>query len=141
MLNRKEFRLFEKLLVGFLLGLLVLLLWPAAVSSQSPTAASAINTLCRQVNPESAPGLIAYSSPSIENRIDAADGRKDGPGSNEAVYLTSSPPETSADGKYIRVWFDSLDPNYKLGWIPASTNDKGSLKMGDPAWRADNCAN
>ncbi|MEL7524037.1 MAG: hypothetical protein AAGJ80_20850, partial [Cyanobacteria bacterium J06553_1] len=51
------------------------------------------------VNPVTEPGLIAYFAPNTERRIDAADGSKDGPGAGEAVYLTSSPPEQSADGK------------------------------------------
>lgn len=131
----------KSLLLGCLMSFILLGLGSTAVFSQAASPVSNFNTLCRQVNPVTEPGLIAYFAPNTERRIDATDGSKDGPGSGEAVYLTGNPPEQSADGKFIRVWFDSLDPNYKTGWIATQFNGQGTLKMGDTNWRAANCAN
>lgn len=139
MAYNKGFKRLRRLLGGLLFGLALIALTAAVTVAQSPNSASKLNSLCRQVNPNSTPGFIAYYAPGI-NPIKAADDRKDGPGVNEAVYLTSASPEISADGKYIRVWFSSLDPNYKLGWINKRFGNDDALKMGDARWRGENCS-
>lgn len=139
MLNKQGFKHFSRGLIGFCLVFVILGLGSTVALSQAAPPASQLNSLCRQVNPTSAPGLVAYFSPSTERRISTADGHPDGPGANEAVYLTGPQAEISADGSFIRVWFKSLEPNYKVGWIATKFNNQGSLKLGDNRWRAANC--
>lgn len=136
MVLSKGFKYLKGLLIGLCLGIIILGLTPTAAFAQTSSSASKLKGLCRQVNPSSTPGLVAFFSPNTTSPIKASDGGKDGPGVDEAIYLTSTPPEKSADGKFIRVWFKSLDPNYKLGWIEAKDD---ALKMGDNSWREKNC--
>jgi hypothetical protein len=137
--KRAKFKQFKKVFLGLFLSLLsvgmIVGLSANMAIGQAPAPASALNSLCRQVNPSSTPGLVAYTTPGTTSPMTTTDGRKDGPGANEAAYLTSSPPETSADGNYIRVWFKSIDPNYKVGWI----DKRDALKQGSATWRSSNC--
>jgi hypothetical protein len=138
-----RFKQFKKVFLGLFLSLLsgaiIFGLSATTAFSQTPAPASALTNLCRQANPSSTPGLVAYTTPATTNPMTTADGRRDGPGANEAVYLTSSPPETSADGNYIRVWYKSIDPNYKVGWIAKRFSNGDALKLGSPSWRSSNC--
>jgi hypothetical protein len=140
MSNSKGFRRVKQLIMGLFLGLMVVGLSSTAAFSQAANPASGLSTMCRQVNPGTGSGLVAYSAPNTTNPIKAASGSNDGPEADKAVFLTSSPAETSADGNYIRVWFKSIDPNYKQGWIAKKYSGGDSLKLGNTQWRNSNCA-
>jgi hypothetical protein len=140
MSNSTGFRRVKQLLMGLFLGLMVVSLSSTAAFSQAANPASGLSTLCRQINPATSGGLVAYSAPNATSPIKAASGANDGPEANKAVFLTSSPPETSGDGNYVRVWFKSIDPNYKQGWIAKKFSGGDSLKMGNTQWRNSNCA-
>ncbi len=134
---------FNQLLVGLLIGFVIVSLSATAVFSQAanPTpAATGLSSLCRQVNPSTGTGMVAYSAPNATNPIKAANGANDGPEANKAVFLTSSPAEVSGDGNYIRVWFKSIDPNFKQGWIARKVTNGDSLKLGNTQWRSGNCS-
>ncbi len=137
MTDLKRFKRLNRSLLGLLLGTAMVGLTTTSTMAQPNNS---VNRLCRQINPAASTGLIAYDTPGAANPMSTATGQRDGPGANEAVYLTGSPPEVSADGSYIRVWFKSLDLNYKLGWIALRFNNQDSLKMGTNRWRAENCA-
>jgi hypothetical protein len=146
MFNSKSLRRFKHLLVGLCLGFIVIGLSSTAAFSQAAnptpanTAASGLVSLCRQLNPATGTGMVAYSTPNTTNPIKAANGANDGPEANKAVFLTSSPPENSSDGNYVRVWFKSIDPNFKQGWIARKFSSGDSLKLGTTEWRNSNCA-
>ena len=130
---------FQSLRKWFALCFLSFILLIGLTSQAFSQTASPINQLCRQVNTKSAPGPIAFYAPG-GSPIQASGNRDDGPGSGEAVYLTNSPAELSVDRRYTRVWFKSLDPNYKLGWIATKMSDGDDmLKMGSNRWRANTC--
>ena len=130
---------FSKLLLGIALGVVLLAAAPLAARSQVSSASSSLFNQCRQVNPTAQSGLVAYFAPG-GNAIEVSADQMDGPEGGSAVYLTSSPPEVSSDGKFIRVWFKSIQPNYKQGWIARTFGDNvGSLKMGSNRWRIENC--
>ncbi len=132
---------FKNLLIGLFLGFIVLGLGPTAVFSQAANPTGALTNACRQVNPTTGSGLVAYSAPNNTSPLKALSGENDGPEAGKAVFLTGSPPENSADGQYIRVWFKSIDPNFKQGWIAKKFNSNvDSLKMGDTQWRSRNCS-
>ena len=128
----KSVRHLKRFLLVLSVALTLLVLAPTTAFSQTSNMAA----LCRQANPDSGAGLVAYFSPDDTNPIKANNDSLDGPAAGEAVYLTSSSADKSADGKFIRIWFKSIDPNYKLGWISA---DGEPLKMGPSSWRAENC--
>lgn len=145
--NRKRLKPRHKLLMGLFLGVMLLCLTPTMALPQVPSqrpVSSHLTQVCRKVNRDATNGLIAYQAPGREE-MKTAEREIDGPEANAAVYLTSSPPEVSADGNYVRVWFKSLDPNYKQGWVARRFNNDftntrdDSLKMGSNQWRALNC--
>ncbi len=140
MFDLKWFMYLKKWLTLFFLSLIILVgLTSTEVFSQTFNA-SPLNELCRQVNPASDPGPIAYYAPG-GSPMTTSDGRDDGPAASEAVYLTTYPPEQSADGRFTRVWFDSLEPNFKLGWVATKLrNGDDMLKAGSNIWRANNCS-
>lgn len=134
----RGFNRLSRLLIGLLLGLILMGLSPIVAFSQ---ASGNLGDLCRRVNPAATTGLIAYYAPG-GTLITTSNGETDGPAAGDAVYLTNARPETSADGSYIRIWFDSLEPNFKQGWISQQFNNgrNASLMMGDNRWRMENCA-
>ncbi|MEM7066080.1 MAG: hypothetical protein AAF572_23305 [Cyanobacteria bacterium P01_B01_bin.77] len=101
---------------------------------------ASLNQMCRQVNPKTNPGPIAYYAPG-GTPMRTFNGRDDGPAAGVPIYLTSSPPELSADGKYVRVWFDSRERNFRQGWLEMKLRDGDDmLKMGNSSWRTTQCA-
>lgn len=138
MTNAKWFKRFTRLLVGLLLGFVFLCLVPTSAFSQR---SGSLHEMCRQINTDATSGLVAYYAPG-RNPIETPNGETDGPDAGSAVYLTNYPPEISADGNYVRIWFKSLDPNYKQGWISRrfDGNRFDSLKRGSDRWRILNCA-
>ena len=122
----------KKLLLGISLALILLVILPTT----APVQAAPITGQCRQANPNAGAGLVAFFSSDGTKPITAVDGNKDGPAAGADVYLTAPSAETSANGQFVRVWFKSIDPNFKIGWV-ALEND--ALKMGTSSWRAQNC--
>ncbi|MBE9069326.1 hypothetical protein IQ260_22030 [Leptolyngbya cf. ectocarpi LEGE 11479] len=136
MANKKGVKSLTRWLVPFVLSFIIL---TGLISTSAFAQTSQFNQLCRQVNSKTQPGPIAYYAPG-GLPIRASAGSPDGPAASAPVYLTRSPAELSADGKFVRVWFDSLDPNFKLGWLAMKLRDGDDmLKMGSSRWRTMEC--
>ncbi len=145
MIKNIQIRHFKRWLVVCLVSCTLLLGFNTTEAIAQTSSGSGLNQLCRQINPAAGgAGVVARYGPSDDARQISPSGSNSGDGAatGKAVYLTSSSPEFGRDKKYVRVWFDSIDANYKQGWIPTKlANGNGdTLKMGPASWRAANCA-